>query len=393
MKYIGVVSNAAGPLDPIRNGVADWTWDWTPVPDGSRFYDDQQTNGSVWFFEIWPSYGDGRGQAQWITSGLAYSGGDGSANQGIGALIPYDWEWRFTEEGGLAYDNWNGNGNIQVPFSIWNVGIGTPDDPSDDYRLIPWILDHEADAGGTFNGWGLIAGEDHGASGGTNDPYFDRIYVMAPTNDTPGQSGYDDYMAGSAAGAAHPAWYGGPGDTDPGGPMDAWCVMSRTTFVNWNGGDVAVGVYNATEPEAGTTWRFVTTKPNTTNDTFSFTAPANTESQTLALAAVEDVNVYPNPYYADNTQEVNRFDNFVTFTHLPARATIRIFSLDGKIVRELDQDSDSQFLRWDLRNHTNLPVASGIYFAHIDMDIDGQDLGTKVLKLFIVQANQVIKYY
>jgi hypothetical protein len=392
MKWIGVVSNAAGPLDPPRNGVADWRWTWLAEPD-FRFYDDQQTNGSIWLFEIWPSYGTGSGQDQFILSGLAYSGGDGSASQGIGALIPYDWEWRFTADGGLAYDNWNGNGNVQVPFQIWNIGIGTPDDPSDDYRCIPWILDHEADAGGTFNGWALIEGEDHGTSGGTNDPYTDRIYVMAPTNDTPGESGYDDYMAGSAAGAAHPAWYGGPGDNDPGGPMDAWAVMSRTTFVNWNGGDVALGVYNATEPEAGTTWRFVTTKPNTTNDTFSFTAPANTESQTLALAAVKDVNVYPNPYYADNSQELNRFDNFVTFTHLPARATIRIFSLDGKIVRELDQDSDSQFLRWDLRNHTNLPVASGIYFAHIDMDIDGQDLGTKILKLFIVQANQVIKYY
>jgi len=27
------------------------------------------------------------------------------------------------------------------------------------------------------------------------------------------------------------------------------------------------------------------------------------------------------------------------------------------------------------------------------MDIDGQKLGEKVLKLFIIQANQVVKYY
>jgi hypothetical protein len=149
---------------------------------------------------------------------------------------------------------------------------------------------------------------------------------------------------------------------------------------------------DATPPWGNEIW-LKTGKANTALDKFTFTAPENTTSDALVRDAVKKINVFPNPYYADNSQEINRFDNFVTFTHLPARAKIRIFSLDGKIVRELDQDSDSQYLRWDLRNHTNLPVASGIYFAHIDMDIDGQDLGTKILKLFIVQANQVIKYY
>ena len=149
---------------------------------------------------------------------------------------------------------------------------------------------------------------------------------------------------------------------------------------------------DATVPWGNKIW-LTTGKANTALDKFTFTAPENTTSDALVRDAVKKINVFPNPYYADNSQELNRFDNFVTFTHLPARAKIRIFSLDGKIVRELDQDSDSQYLRWDLRNHTNLPVASGIYFAHIDMDIDGQNLGTKILKLFIVQANQVIKYY
>lgn len=394
MKWIGVVSNAAGPLDPPRNGVADWRWTWLAEPN-FRFYDDQQTNGSIWLFEISPNYGEGAGQDQFIASGLQYTGGNGSPNQGINAIIPYDFEWRFTEAGGLAFDQWNGNGNVPVPFEVWNIGIGTPDDPGDDYRLIPWILDEESDSGtGPFNGYGLFAG-DHPTSGGTNDPYTDRIYVHAPTNDTPGQSGYDDFFANAAADASNTAsWVAGPGENDPGGPLDTWNVFSRTVFVNWNGGDVADHPnYNALMPETGTTWRFVTTKPNTVADKFTFTAPANTVSDAFAKEAVKKINVFPNPYYANNSQELNRFDNFVTFTHLPFKAKIRIFSLDGKIVRELDKNTDSQYLQWDLRNHTNLPVASGIYFAHIDMDIDDQNLGTKVLKLFIIQANQVVKYY
>lgn len=148
----------------------------------------------------------------------------------------------------------------------------------------------------------------------------------------------------------------------------------------------------STPPWGNKIW-LVTNKANTAADKFTFTAPANIVSETLAKDAVKNVNVFPNPYYANNSQELNRFDNFVTFTHLPQKAKIKIFSLDGKIVRELDKNTDSQYLQWDLRNHTNLPVASGIYFAHIDMDIDDQNLGSKVLKLFIIQANQVIKYY
>ncbi len=140
-------------------------------------------------------------------------------------------------------------------------------------------------------------------------------------------------------------------------------------------------------------FKFTTAKANSASDVFKFRAPSNMSSTAIAEADVDMINVYPNPYYAANSQETNRFDKFVTFTHLPQMATVRIFSLDGKIVRVLDKDDTSQYLRWDLRNHRDLPVASGAYIAHIDLDVDGQNLGQKVLKLFIVQPNQVVKYY
>ena len=148
----------------------------------------------------------------------------------------------------------------------------------------------------------------------------------------------------------------------------------------------------ATPPWGNKIW-FATNKANTTADKFTFTAPSNTVSDALAKEAVKMVNVFPNPYYANNSLETNRFDNFMTFTHLPQKATIKIFSLDGRIVRTLEKDSDSQYLAWDLRNYTNLPVASGVYIAHVDMDMDGQNLGSKILKLFVVQANQILEYY
>ena len=44
--------------------------------------------------------------------------------------------------------------------------------------------------------------------------------------------------------------------------------------------------------------------------------------------------------------------------------------------------------QWDLRNNSNLPVASGPYVAHVNTAH-----GERVLKLYIVQRNQVVQYY
>lgn len=144
---------------------------------------------------------------------------------------------------------------------------------------------------------------------------------------------------------------------------------------------------DATPPWGRKVW-FITNKPNTTQDVFTFTAPANSYSDALAREDVaEQVNVFPNPYYGANSQELNKYQRFVTFSHLPAKATIRIFNLAGQLVKTIEKTSTDQFQRWDLLNQQNLPVASGIYIAYIDMP----DIGTtKVLKLAIIQEQQIL---
>lgn len=123
------------------------------------------------------------------------------------------------------------------------------------------------------------------------------------------------------------------------------------------------------------------------SDVFTFTPVAPDYSVADAKADVKNVNVYPNPYYAVNSEEINKYNRFVTFSHLPRKATIRIFNLAGIQVREIEKDNDSQFQRWDLANEGGLPVASGLYIAYIDMpDLDE----TKILKLAIVQEQQIL---
>lgn len=124
--------------------------------------------------------------------------------------------------------------------------------------------------------------------------------------------------------------------------------------------------------------------------TFSTDGLGEAYSEDKVAEDAGNVNVFPNPYYAYNPAEPDRFSRYVTFNHLTPTATIRIFDLAGTQVRKLEKDDPSQFLRWNLRNESDIPVASGIYIAHIDMPEAGK---TKILKVFIVQAQEVLKYY
>ncbi len=128
---------------------------------------------------------------------------------------------------------------------------------------------------------------------------------------------------------------------------------------------------------------------NTLADQFTLTATAPTKSTALAKEDVNSINVFPNPYYGINSQETNKYAKFVTFNHLPAQATIRIFNLAGQMVKTINHNGN-QFEFWDLTNDSGLPVASGLFIIYIDMP----NLGTtKILKLAVIQSQQFLDRY
>jgi hypothetical protein len=84
-----------------------------------------------------------------------------------------------------------------------------------------------------------------------------------------------------------------------------------------------------------------------------------------ATANVEDVVVVPNPYRGGERWDQNG-ENRVQFHHLPARATVRIFTINGDLVRELlKDDAQSGNLDWNLKNGNGQDVTSGIYIFHV----------------------------
>lgn len=283
--------------------------------------------------------------------------------------IPYDFEIRFTGSSLARFINAYGE-TANVPFELWNIGRATPDDVSDDVRMIPYIFD--SDSNQQFN----LTRIDHPISDGDNDPQTDEIFWRNPVNMSFGDAGYQ-------------AW-AGSGDSVYVGAE----VMAHMALVNWNGGSVSA--YNwpenlkASMLENGTILRILTNKPNSPADTFAFTVPANVNSSELAKQDVDRISVFPNPYYGSHELERDRFDEFVSFTHLPRRATIRIFNLAGLVVRKIEKDDDAQFLKWNLQNEHRLLVASGMYIVHIEMP---ELKKTKVLKLLIIQSVQMPDYF
>lgn len=95
-----------------------------------------------------------------------------------------------------------------------------------------------------------------------------------------------------------------------------------------------------------------------------------------ALSALDYINIVPNPYYAYSEYEETRLENKVKMINLPQTCTIKIFNTGGALIKTFTKDSEVPFIDWDLTNHANVPISSGVYIIHIDVP----GVGEKVLK-------------
>lgn len=112
-----------------------------------------------------------------------------------------------------------------------------------------------------------------------------------------------------------------------------------------------------------------------------------------AKVDMEKIKAVPNPYYGFSTLDRSSSDKFVTFTHLPLNCMIKIYTLNGDLIKTITKSGagDPTFnstVEWNLQNEDNVPVASGIYVALID----APNIGTKILKLAIFTSQERINF-
>ena len=95
-------------------------------------------------------------------------------------------------------------------------------------------------------------------------------------------------------------------------------------------------------------------------------------------SALAMINVVPNPYYAYSEYETDQLDNRVKITNLPEEATISIYNVSGTLMRRFEKADPKTSLDWDLKNHVDIPVASGVYLIHVEVP----NVGERTLKWF-----------
>ena len=166
------------------------------------------------------------------------------------------------------------------------------------------------------------------------------------------------------------------------GPVNA--LLKLTTDISTNPANNNFGLYKFS-----------------TEDIFSEVSNVNKGKSALDL-----INVVPNPYYAYSTYETGRIDNRVRITNLPNKCKIKIFTLNGTLVRTFDRDvsgqediviTESEFNRskrlpyqdWDMKNQSGISVASGLYIIHVDVP----GVGEKILKWFGVMRPLDLQSY
>jgi hypothetical protein len=406
-------ANANGPIAGVDSDVNEnvmWI-NFLTAPD----YPTEQAQGG-WFFAV---HGGGTPNDMESFYARVFRGSNFSR------AIPNDFEMRFTTDAltsGMGYRRFE-DGLIMggVPFELWNIR-STPDDASDDYRMLPAILNYGGDNADAYD----FGGEDAHSSA-DNDPSSDWVYWGNPDDMSPGAAGYDAFHA--------------PGIGSE--PTGGWTeVIARTRLMNWNGyvstqdsvllsemsstdtlawtaadtatllergwflsGVNSMGHWSVeadangvdhvwgiilNDPEVGTVYRMITNKPNTTEDTFAFTTDGITGNGSIVYEP-GNINVWPNPYFGYNPEERNPLDQRVQFTHLPddgSSSKIRIFDLAGQPIRTISHDGSSQSVDWDLTNNYNVPVSSGMYLAYVETSE-----GSKILKVGIVQPEQRIDVY
>ncbi|RJP69413.1 MAG: hypothetical protein C4539_07835 [Ignavibacteriales bacterium] len=140
-------------------------------------------------------------------------------------------------------------------------------------------------------------------------------------------------------------------------------------------------VTNPVYPKSGDIYYINTLKPFQTDDKYTFTSKAIESLAGQNGNVLDKVTVVPNPYVAYSIAEnpgltlSSRGERVLQFRNLPAKCTIRIFTITGELVQKIEKDDLTNSTAWDLLSNEGQRIAYGIYIYHIDAPGIGEKIG------------------
>jgi len=137
-------------------------------------------------------------------------------------------------------------------------------------------------------------------------------------------------------------------------------------------------------PQAGDTLKIFLRKPFLSNDEYRFQMKGESQSFDLAAEELKDIGVVPNPYVAAVSWEPRnpftsgRGPRELHFINLPKKCTIRIYNVNGVLIKKINHDSalDNGTEIWNLLSRDNLEISYGVYVYLVDAPGIGQKTGT-----------------
>ncbi|MXW63681.1 MAG: hypothetical protein F4Y00_02905 [Bacteroidetes bacterium SB0662_bin_6] len=178
-------------------------------------------------------------------------------------------------------------------------------------------------------------------------------------------------------------------------------IVLRETKVGDDGGDPVITwriglnfvFRDNRDPQEGDVVTIITRKPFLATDAFEFTATGPKADLDAAREMLEAIRVVPNPYVATNQFEglnpfsTGRGPRVIKFIHLPPQATVRIYTVSGRLIRTLQLSEGSNegltptalldgTLDWNLESEEGLSVSYGVYLYHVEAPGVGERTGT-----------------
>ncbi len=142
-------------------------------------------------------------------------------------------------------------------------------------------------------------------------------------------------------------------------------------------------------PRAGDVLTIATTKPFRTGEAFQFKIRGARTDPNKAKSDLERIAVVPNPYVGaaswepPNLFRAGRGERRIYFVNLPAKCTIRIYTMSGALVQTLHHDAtvDNGQEPWNLVTRDGMDLAYGVYIYHVE----APGIGERIDKFAIIK--------
>jgi hypothetical protein len=145
--------------------------------------------------------------------------------------------------------------------------------------------------------------------------------------------------------------------------------------------------YNPNEepvyPADGDKFQISTKKAFKSEDTYVYSTHPMSVDNTLAGNDLSKIDVVPNPYLGAaswerrNLNSTGRGDRKIDFINLPAKCSIRIYTITGALIKTLSKDTAflDGTVSWNLVTDDGMDAAYGIYLYHVDAPGIGEHIG------------------